>query len=542
MMRAFRSHTRIASRIALAATVIAASACTTDDVTVEPPDTRNLYPLEDDAFGEYLAYLAVPGIVENDAGEATRYSLDLDRLDTVTELSLPKTNGVVETLTQAGLTTAADKITSLDGLQYFTNLQVLRITSNSVRTLDVSALTALTTLEMNFNQVGTLDLRSNAALATLRYEASSSASDGGRLTRVDLSGNPDLRHLSLPGHDLVAIDLRSNPRIDEVLDLSENPGPDGDRETGDIVVPAAIYDQVPEAMRLGVVSDADAPVQLSLTADATALPEAGSGTTLRAVLNRTSTEAVSLELVTAGSATLDVDYALSATSLVIAAGETEATVELSMIDDGDTEGRETIEVRATNVVGAQAASVIVDLTIEDDEGMVDLVINEVLYDPPNDEPGDANGDGARDANEDEFVEIVNVGTTAIDISGYLIFDTDALDMGMPRHTVDAGTVLQPNQAFVLFGGGAPAGDFGGAIVQVCNGFEARLNLTNAGDVLTVQTGGGNTVLEFDIEPLSNNPDESYTRAPDLTGDFEQHGRVVDGVLFSPGTRADGSSF
>ena len=50
------------------------------------------------------------------------------------------------------------------------------------------------------------------------------------------------------------------------------------------------------------------------------------------------------------------------------------------------------------------------------------------------------------------------------------------------------------------------------------------------------------VLEFDVEPLSNNPDESYTRYPDVTGDFVQHASAVDGVLYSPGTRVDGTSF
>ena len=42
--------------------------------------------------------------------------------------------------------------------------------------------------------------------------------------------------------------------------------------------------------------------------------------------------------------------------------------------------------------------------------------------------------------------------------------------------------------------------------------------------------------------LSNNPNESYTRFPDLTGDFEQHATAFAGVLFSPGTRIDGSTF
>ena len=44
--------------------------------------------------------------------------------------------------------------------------------------------------------------------------------------------------------------------------------------------------------------------------------------------------------------------------------------------------------------------------------------------------------------------------------------------------------------------------------------------------------------------LSNNPDESYTRNPDLTGEFEQHAGIesASGALFSPGTKLNGTSF
>src|SRR5690606_174984 len=49
-----------------------------------------------------------------------------------------------------------------------------------------------------------------------------------------------------------------------------------------------------------------------------------------------------------------------------------------------------------------------------------LVINEVLADPP---PGyDANGDGVADTRDDEFIELVNAGEQAIDLSGAVIAD------------------------------------------------------------------------------------------------------------------------
>ena len=89
-----------------------------------------------------------------------------------------------------------------------------------------------------------------------------------------------------------------------------------------------------------------------------------------------------------------------------------------------------------------------------------------------------------------------------------------------------------------------SGDFGGSIVQTANGFEERLNMNNAGDDVSIKNDSGELILFFDIEPLSNNPDESYSRNPDLTGGFEQHSTIdiSTGRLFSPGTKIDGTPF
>ena len=53
-----------------------------------------------------------------------------------------------------------------------------------------------------------------------------------------------------------------------------------------------------------------------------------------------------------------------------------------------------------------------------------FIINEVLYDPPSGDAGDANGDGTRDPNEDEFIEFYNSGLE-IDLSGYTISDASS---------------------------------------------------------------------------------------------------------------------
>ena len=55
-----------------------------------------------------------------------------------------------------------------------------------------------------------------------------------------------------------------------------------------------------------------------------------------------------------------------------------------------------------------------------------FILNEVLYDPPGTLTGDANADGVRDPNDDEFLEFVNHSDSSYNLSGYMIFDADRL--------------------------------------------------------------------------------------------------------------------
>ncbi|MEM6929253.1 MAG: lamin tail domain-containing protein, partial [Myxococcota bacterium] len=177
----------------------------------------------------------------------------------------------------------------------------------------------------------------------------------------------------------------------------------------------------------------------------------------------------------------------------------------------------------------------------------DLVINEVLYDPSNAPaeadgslPGDANGDGVYVHNLDEFVELVNIGSEPLDVSGFQLYDDEAWLGGRPRHTIAQGTVIGPGMALVVFGGGDPTGEFGGSIVQTAD--DGEINLNNDRDALHVATPDGFEFLTFDVTSRANNPNESYTRVPDLYGEtFQQHGSATP-RLFSPGTRRDGTPF
>ncbi|MDC3104803.1 lamin tail domain-containing protein [bacterium] len=169
-----------------------------------------------------------------------------------------------------------------------------------------------------------------------------------------------------------------------------------------------------------------------------------------------------------------------------------------------------------------------------------LLLNEVLYDPSNSGlDGDANGDGEYVHNEDEFVELVNVSNSNLDISGYEFYDNTNLISGMPNHVVPPGTILPSMKAYVVFGGGIPTGDFGGAIVHTASA--SVLNLNNSSDTLTIKNDIGETVIVFDVEALSNNPNESYSRLPDICGDFVQHNSTSLG-LFSPGSKSNGDPF
>lgn len=285
---------------------------------------------------------------------------------------------------------------------------------------------------------------------------------------------------------------------------------------------------------------------------------------LTATLNSNATENIEIPISFTGTAT-NADYSTSAQSISIASGSSSGNITITSIQDQSIEGAETIVAGITNTSGFLVLGMSeITISLQDDDadtdndGVLDAVdncpntpgdiandgcpflgfiINEVLYDPASGSAGDANGDGTRDANGDEFIEFFNSGPE-IDLTGYTISDASRL-----RHTFPAGSIVPKNGVIVVFGSGNPTGTFGGAVVQTAS--EGLLNISNSGDLMTIRDAAGNTILTFDVTPLSNNPDESYTRNPDLTGtEFEQHSSITEsnGALFSPGTKLDGSSF
>jgi hypothetical protein len=114
-----------------------------------------------------------------------------------------------------------------------------------------------------------------------------------------------------------------------------------------------------------------------------------------------------------------------------------------------------------------------------------LVFHEVLADPPSGPSGDANRDGKRRARDEEFVEIVNIGSTPMCLAGWTLEDAD----GHGGHLFPLGRALAPGKAVIVFGGGVPTGSFGGTEVQRATSANG-LDLDGAGDVLTLRDAEG----------------------------------------------------
>lgn len=311
------------------------------------------------------------------------------------------------------------------------------------------------------------------------------------------------------------------------------------------------------------------PALLELTTTSSNLSENSGEIHITASINSKATTQITIPLSTSGTATQGIDYSFSSAAIIIPKGENTGSITISAIQDESVERSETIIISmglSPDLIQLNPSVLTINLQDDDSDtdgdGVLDandkcpdvpgdvdnegcpylgFLLNEIFYDPASGALGDANGDGVRDANEDEFIEFFNSGPD-IDLSGYKIYDTTGLQDGIPRHIFPAGSIVHSNKAIVVFGGGTPTGTFGGAVVQTAS--SGVLNFTNSGDIITLQDPSGNTILTYDIEPLSDNPDESYTRNPDLTGDLIQHSSVpeANGKLFSPGTKIDASSF
>ncbi len=204
---------------------------------------------------------------------------------------------------------------------------------------------------------------------------------------------------------------------------------------------------------------------------------------------------------------------------------------IPITNDNMIEGKETFIFSITSINAPDSNQISInksfELTLFDDDTDFDLLLTEFLADPPLGIEGDANGDGERSASQDEFVEFLNSTDEPIDLSGMTIYDADAL-----RHQIPNGTIIQPNQLFLVFGGGTITGDFGGAVVQKAN--TNSLSLNNTSDRIIIRDSLNELVFfyEFGEEASSDQSIVLCPITPD--GNYIRHTETVADLLLSPG--------
>ena len=135
----------------------------------------------------------------------------------------------------------------------------------------------------------------------------------------------------------------------------------------------------------------------------------------------------------------------------------------------------------------------------------------------------------------EFVEIVNIGGTLVDASGYTLSDSVGV-----RHTFAAGTQIPPGKALTVFGGAAsiPPGIAGVAASTT------QLGLNNTTDTVTLRDAAGLQLDSFAYpSTLSAADGVSMNRSPDAdpSGTFVLH-NTLSAAGASPGTRATGAAY
>ena len=137
-------------------------------------------------------------------------------------------NGQVLTSDIAGVTTlemSLERIFDLTGIEGFTALEVLDVSDNGLRSLNVTQNTALTSLTVFGNGLTALDVTQNPALTTLRVFEN-------ELQSLDVSQNPALETLDVGENRFLTLNVSQNPALEVLnafnnqlltLDVSQNP-------------------------------------------------------------------------------------------------------------------------------------------------------------------------------------------------------------------------------------------------------------------------------------------------------------------------------
>ena len=234
---------------------------------------------------------------------------------------------------------------------------------------------------------------------------------------------------------------------------------------------------------------------------------------------------------------------VSGSTVVIADGEASGTIMLDAVDDSWPDGDQIVQITADSA-GYDAVST--PLTVTDDAtDEFSIVVNEVYY-AVDANIQDANGDGVTNTSSpvlDEFVELYNPTGSDLDISGYSMFDSFGT-----IHLFPEGTVIPTGGALLVFGGGSvsegSSSSFGGTPVQLSTNGGLFLN-DNGTDRVTIRNAFDEEVFGLPLPDQTGSPDGgslTLSTDGDASSGYVLHTSLTPSVLFSPGTKVDGSPF
>lgn len=157
-------------------------------------------------------------------------------------------------------------------------------------------------------------------------------------------------------------------------------------------------------------------------------------------------------------------------------------------------------------------------------------INEFLAN----EPDFATNGGAITAYE--FIELVNGGTTAMDLGGWSLWDATE----SRRHLFPAGTMLAPGKSYVVYGGAVavPEGATNAAAASA-----GLLGLGNTSDTVRLKNPEGVVVDSYAYTGAADSISHNRATDGDPEADFVWHTNIPNTSLkTSPGLRANGTAW
>ena len=161
--------------------------------TIDLSDATFGIPSETDitdmAFIQIVEEAACISLTRNAVGTVSLTEENLEKMASVTELNI-----------------AEKGLTDLSALKYFTGLQTLDCSRNSLTTLDVSALTNLTSLDCSENALTTLDVSALTNLTSLNCYRN-------ELTKLDVSKLTNLTSLDCSFNSLTTLDVSALTKL-----------------------------------------------------------------------------------------------------------------------------------------------------------------------------------------------------------------------------------------------------------------------------------------------------------------------------------------